>query len=99
MGEMSEMNDRDDELNKLLRHWEVPSPGPSLDRRVRASVRKQRVRRVSKWLPLAAAVLLAAKLWLPAADRSVRLETTANVTGFEPISDGTITVIKTGETK
>jgi hypothetical protein len=92
------MRERDDELQRILSHWEAPRPAPGLDLRVMTSVRRQRMRRASKWIPLAAAVLLAAKLWLPSHDRSVRLETTANAAGFEPISNGSITVIKTVST-
>jgi hypothetical protein len=93
------MIERDEDLQELLQRWEAPAPGASLDRRVMNSIRKQRIRRASKWLPLAAALLLAAKLWLPGGDRSLRLVTTANATGFEPISEGNITVIRTGEKK
>jgi hypothetical protein len=90
------MMERDEELRKLLRRWEAPEPGKELDARVWNTVRQAR-RRV--WLPLAAGVILvaaSAKLWMPAAHRG-NIETRVDATGFRPVADGIITVVKAGE--
>lgn len=99
------MIERDEPLQKVLRQWEAPAPDPRLDERVwtsfRLSAASQRRRWTRKWLPLAAGVLLCAGLAMhlmkspgPAEFRSVSIETTADATGFTPVPDGAITVVK-----
>jgi len=97
------MIERGDQLQKLLRQWEVPQPGASLDSRVRTSIRRERARRAARWLPLAAGIVLAAGVamhWLPrsaAGGGANTLETTTNATGYRPIPEGEITVVKEGK--
>jgi hypothetical protein len=93
------MTERDEELRKLLRQWEAPEPGKGLDARVWNAVRHARPSRRRLWLPIAAGVILAAvsaKLWMPAAHRG-NIETRIDATGFRPVADGTITLVKAGE--
>lgn len=98
------MMERDEELQKLLRQWESPAPGSKLDERVWNSVRQGK--RTWKWLPVAAGVILAfglAKMWLPPNEQSpvghpgASIATTLDATGFRPVSNGAITVVKAGE--
>jgi len=93
------MIEQDDELRKLLRQWEAPQAGPALDARVRTAFRKSRSSRIRKWLPVAAALLLAggsATFWM-GGSHNVSIETRTSVTGFRPLAEGSITVIKAGE--
>jgi hypothetical protein len=99
------MIERDDDLQKVLRAWEAPAPDPRLDERVwksfRQSAELQRGRWARKWLPVAAGLVLCAGLAMhlmttpgPSHTHSVRVETTADATGFTPVPDGAITVVK-----
>ncbi len=92
----------DEELKRALSKWEVPEPSAALDRRVFESCNP--VKRVSwkLWGAIAAGLLtmLAANFFSPdrpgtAGDAS-RLETRLTVTGFRPIPDGAVTVVRAG---
>lgn len=98
---------RDEELQKLLRAWKAPACRSALDERLWDSVRQSKssgnLKRVGngvrKWLPVAAVLFLAATLWLghraPATkSRDVSIRTTADATGFRPIANDSITVVK-----
>ena len=104
------MNERDDELKNILRRWESPSPGAKLDARVWNSFRQYAPaphRKWRTWLPVAAAVVLAvgiAHLWPehrvtppPIQHQGVSIATTMDATGFRPVSNGAITVVKAGK--
>jgi hypothetical protein len=99
------MMDRDDELQRLLHKWEAPPPSARLDERVANSFRNQAGRRAARWLPLAAGILLAAGAAMhwhspgPIHPATNTLETTTDATGYQPIPDGAITVVKTEERK
>jgi hypothetical protein len=82
----------DEELRRVLKLWEAPEPSAKLDERVWHS----KPRRRWKWLPVAAGVILAvgiARFW----NSSSGIETRIEATGFTPIANGAITVVKTGE--
>jgi len=83
------MIEPDEDLRRLLHQWEAPLPGAGLDARVRASTKRSRP---WKWLPIAAGLSLAigiAAYW-PAAKK-------VDSAGFQPLPNGAITVMKTGE--
>jgi hypothetical protein len=93
------MIDRDEELRRGLRRWEAPEPAKELDARVWNSIRQARPARRRVWLPIAAGVILvavSAKLWMPAAHRG-NIETRVDATGFRPVADGVITIVKAEE--
>ncbi len=93
------MTEHDEELRKLLRRWEAPEPGKKLDARVWNTVRHMRPVRRRVWLPIAAGIVLvavSAKLWIPSAHGG-NIETRIDATGFRPVADGMITVVKAGE--
>jgi hypothetical protein len=82
----------DEELRRVLKLWEAPEPGAKLDERVW----KAKPQRRWKWLPVAAGIILAAgmaKFW----SSSPGMETRIDATGFRPIANGAITVVRTGE--
>jgi hypothetical protein len=94
-----------DPLRTVLREWKAPEPSAVLDERVRAGFRVLRApspwarfwtARVSVPVPmLAAAMLLAAMVWLvefrptpPAPPRPPGVVTRLEATGFQPVPDG-----------
>jgi hypothetical protein len=82
----------DEELRRVLKLWEAPEPGPHLDERVWKSMPRGRW----KWLPVAAGVILAvgiARFW----SSNPGMETRIEATGFRPIPNGAITIVRTGE--
>ena len=99
---------QDEELQKLLQEWKVPACHSALDQRVWDSVRKSKASGtlkwrvgsgVRKWLPVAAVLFVAATLWLGyrapvTKSRDVSIRTTADATGFRPIANDSITVVK-----
>jgi hypothetical protein len=98
------MIERDEELQKLLRQWKAPAASAKLDERVWSAFRQPRGSR-GKWLAVAAGVLVAggASLWLaypagtPRRRGNVNIETRVDASGFRPVGNGTITVVKAGE--
>jgi hypothetical protein len=90
----------DEELRKVLRQWEAPRPGATLDRRVFKSIHSQR----RWWLRVAAGILLLAGLFAHLSQRPpgvvkadtqvVSVAVLADATGFEPLPEGRITVTK-----
>ena len=95
------MTERDSELDRLLRQWEVPLPAESLDERVFRSITPAR-RASRKWIGIAAALAAAAGggIWMshvPASAKGLLIETRVNAAGFKPVSNGSITVLITGE--
>jgi hypothetical protein len=96
------------DLRELLRQWETPPPSSSLDQRVHAAFRSSVRQRRNFWIPIAAAaagVLVVGGLWMRrpieiemdstvfSSATGVTAETQLNITGFQPIPNGKITVI------
>jgi len=91
----------DDELKRVLHKWEAPEPGESLDRRVFDAWSASRRRPIpwKLWGAVAAGlVIAAAQFWpsgpKPPAGDPTRVETRLTASGFRPIPDGTVTVVK-----
>lgn len=84
----------DEQLRKALAKWEAPVPSARLDRRVFDTCRPPARVSWKLWGAVAAgvAVMLGANLFRPAA----HLDTTLGATGFRPIPDGAVTVVKAG---
>ena len=92
------MMERDEELQRLLKGWEAPSPSGKLDSRVWSAYRQSKHSWRWKWVPVAAALFLAvgiAAFWPTRSGSS--LETRMDAAGFQPIANGAITVVKAGE--
>jgi hypothetical protein len=92
------MTDQGKELQALLRQWEAPEPGQSLDARVMRSWGQARPRpRIRTWLGIAAVILIFlgfAQSWIApeTSQQSTRLATTMDAQGFRPLPDGNITI-------
>lgn len=92
------------ELKRTLEKWEAPKPSARLDKRVWDSVAQSRHPSISWkiWGALAAGVLLvlATNLFSPAKPKATsdrtHVETRLLATGFRPIPEGAVTVVKVG---
>lgn len=94
------MTERDDELRRVLRQWKAPEPGAALDERVLRDIRSPR----RWWISVAAGVLLAGVLVMHLSQRRpevvkadtqvVSVAVIADATGFQPMAEGKITVVK-----
>jgi len=93
---------RDDELKKVLDKWETPMPSEKLDQRVSEAWLKSRPKPVSwkLWGAVAAGLVIAAAQFWPSGPKRTgdptRVETRLTASGFRPIPDGAITVVKAG---
>ena len=94
---------RDDELKKVLDKWEAPQASAALDERVKASWAKSRPKPVpwKLWGAVAAGLAIAAAQFWPTGPKPgtgdpARLETRLTASGFRPIPEGSVTVVKAG---
>lgn len=97
---MTQPEERDAGLQRLLKRWEAPAPSADLDARVWSSFRQSKPALRWKWLPVAAALLLGvgiAGYW--SARSNTGIQTRMDADGFRPIPNGAITVVKTGANK
>jgi hypothetical protein len=93
-------DEKDDDLRRVLKRWEVPAPSAKLDERVWAAYAQAKPSSRWKWLPVAAALLLGvgiAGYW--SARPGAGTQKGMDVDGFRPIPNGAITVVKTGANK
>jgi hypothetical protein len=92
------MTGPDQELKRLLQHWEAPEPSAALDERIGTAYRQSKAPKRWRWLPVAACILLAvgaARYWSAAS--AAGIETRIDGAGFRPIPDGAITIVQGGE--
>lgn len=91
--------DGNEDLRRVLRQWQAPTPGAGLDARMWSAYYRPRPFRNWKWIPVAAGLILAAGIAGFWPSRASNLTTRMDAAGFRPIPDGAITVISTGEKK
>jgi hypothetical protein len=100
------------DLRDLLVKWEAPEASSALDERVYAAFKRSARSRSNFWIPFAAAAaggVVVAGLWMRrpveiemdsavvSSPAGVTAETELNVTGFVPITNGKIVVVRKAE--
>jgi hypothetical protein len=93
---------QDEQLREVLKKWEAPQPSAALDRRVFGACKPVKAISWKLWGAVAAGVaLMVAANFLSPSRPVVRgeprqLETRLTATGFRPMPEGAVTVMKAG---